>query len=331
MASCRWAVRASVIGVLVVWGCAWALEPTRRDVPYGPHERNRLDWWQASSATPSPVVVHIHGGGFYEGGKGNFWGGGSDDLAYFLDAGVSVASINYRFINTAPLQDIMRDGARAVQFLRNHAAEWNIDKTRVAAYGDSAGAGMSLWLAFHDDVADPGNADPVLRESSRLTVAAGLMPQATYDFVKWPAILGIPQYIWYGSMWRVAPDYYHLRPIQANLEDGRKVRADLDMLSWIDAHDPPVYLTCKPQETPLTYPNLFRFAYQEMTKRGLVPFVKTKYDGALNFDILHHPAHTRALKRMCDEKGVSCEVGSLDNSNDQRIGAYAFLLRHLLP
>ncbi len=48
------------------------------------------------------------------------------------------------------------------------ADDWNVDKTRVAAYGGSAGAGTSLWLAFHDDLADPKSADPVLRESSRL-------------------------------------------------------------------------------------------------------------------------------------------------------------------
>ena len=44
-----------------------------------------------------------------------------------------------------------------MQYIRSRAKEWNIDPTRIASYGSSAGAGTSLWLAFHDDLADPGN------------------------------------------------------------------------------------------------------------------------------------------------------------------------------
>jgi len=64
------------------------------------------------------------------------------------------------------------DAARALQFVRSKAAEWNIDKTRIGATGGSAGACSSLWLAFHDDLADPKSSDPVARESTRLLCAA---------------------------------------------------------------------------------------------------------------------------------------------------------------
>ena len=75
----------------------------------------------------------------------------------------------------------MHDSARAIQLLRSKAKEWNINPTRFAAYGGSAGAGISLWLAFHDDMADPHSADPVARQSTRLSCAVGLQAQATYD------------------------------------------------------------------------------------------------------------------------------------------------------
>jgi acetyl esterase/lipase len=65
--------------------------------------------------------------------------------------------------------------------VRSKAAEWNLDKTRVGAAGGSAGACSSLWLAFHDDLADPKSADPVARESTRLTCAAVTGPQTTLD------------------------------------------------------------------------------------------------------------------------------------------------------
>src|SRR3954466_7126937 len=38
--------------------------PTFADVPYGPFERNKLDFWKAKSDKPAPVIVFIHGGGF---------------------------------------------------------------------------------------------------------------------------------------------------------------------------------------------------------------------------------------------------------------------------
>ena len=44
-----------------------------------------------------------------------------------------------------------------------------------------AGACTSLWLAFHDDLADPQSADPIARESTRLWCAAVTAPQTTLD------------------------------------------------------------------------------------------------------------------------------------------------------
>lgn len=52
---------------------------------------------------------------------------------------------------------------------------------RIAATGGSAGAGLSLWLGFHDDLADPSNADPVLRESTKLRCMSVNAGQTSYD------------------------------------------------------------------------------------------------------------------------------------------------------
>jgi len=320
----RWLVIA-LLGT-VLGPSAWGLDPTFRDIPYGPHERNKFDLWQAPSQTPTPLIVHIHGGGFYEGSKEGFWGSRDADLVKTLESGVSIASINYRYLESAPVQDILRDAARAVQFMRHNAARWNLDKTRVAAYGDSAGAGTSLWLAFHDDMADPNNPDPVLRESTRLTAVGGLIPQATYDFAKWPAILGIPEYVWYVSMPWIAPKYYRLWPRQTMLEEeGKKVRADLDILSWIDPSDPPVYLNCHMDVSPLTYPNLLTWLYEEGGRR----YLKTGKRPTTNVDILHHPAHTHALEQACNEKGVPCVAIYHETPPEQRVGVYDFLLAKL--
>ena len=159
---------------------------THSEVQYGDHVRHVLDFWKAESDTPTPVAFVIHGGG---------WTGGSKERLHrfadpnaLLEAGISVVAINYRLIarnpdvdTTPPVKAPLHDAARALQFVRSKAKEWNIDKERIGAAGGSAGACSSLWLAFHDDLADPDSSDPVARESSRLWCAAVIGAQTSLD------------------------------------------------------------------------------------------------------------------------------------------------------
>ncbi len=152
--------------------------PTFANVSYGMHERNVLDFWQARSAQPTSLLIFIHGGGWAAGEKTDL---PPKLLASMMSAGVSVASINYRFTKMALLPAPVHDAARAVQFLRSKAGEWNIDPQHVGAYGISAGATTSLWLAYHDDLADKTSANPVARLSTRLQVAVALSPQPSLE------------------------------------------------------------------------------------------------------------------------------------------------------
>lgn len=157
--------------------------PTQANVAYGTHERQVLDFWQAKSGKPTPLLFFIHGGGWMAGDKSKV-----TSPERFLKAGISVVSINYRYVSQAhaagikpPVKAPLEDAARALQFVRSKAAEWNIDKTRIGASGGSAGACSSLWLAFHNDLADPNSSDPVARESTRLWCAAVNGAQTTLD------------------------------------------------------------------------------------------------------------------------------------------------------
>jgi acetyl esterase/lipase len=174
--------------VLSLAALVLALSPARAEepkqllnVPYGKHPRQVLDFYQARSDKPTPVVFHIHGGG---------WQGGDKKMnpKAFLDKGISVVSINYRYVKNGveekvmpPVKAPLEDAARALQFVRSKAAEWNLDKKRIGATGGSAGGCSSLWLAFHDDLADPQSSDPVARESTRLYCAAVNGAQTSLD------------------------------------------------------------------------------------------------------------------------------------------------------
>lgn len=151
------------------------------NVPYGEHERQVLDFYPAKSDKPTPVVFYIHGGGWQAGDK-------KTNPKAYNDAGISVVAINYRYVKNAvaegvkpPVKAPLEDAARALQFTRSKAKEWNLDKERIGATGGSAGGCSSLWLAFHDDLADPKSDDPIARESTRLYCAAVNGAQVSLD------------------------------------------------------------------------------------------------------------------------------------------------------
>ncbi|HEY1170964.1 MAG TPA: alpha/beta hydrolase [Verrucomicrobiae bacterium] len=271
------------------------------NVKYGPHARNVLDIWQAKSDKPTPLVVFIHGGGFRGGDKS---GASADMIKACHENGVSYMSISYRFLPDAPVQDIMRDCARAIQFVRYKAKEYSIDPKRIASYGSSAGAGTSVWLAVHDDLADPKSEDPVLRESSRLTAAGSLNGQATYDLIEWEEKIGKFKADWSSDL--EAQAFYHLKSREeVDGEKGQKIRADVSMLKLVSKGDAPVFIYC--------------------ANEGGEPKDRNH--------LLHHPKHATVLKEYCDKAGVSAEM-FLIKAEPKTTGNYSeamrkFFFKHL--
>jgi len=222
---------ALLVAILTPAVCAAELRPTHADVHYGPHERQVLDFYAAKSGQPTPLAIYIYGAGFTAGDKRRI---PADDHDALLAAGISVAAINYRHISDAPLPGAFHDGARAVQYLRSRAAEWKIDKSRVAVWGGSAGAQISLYIGFHDNLADLKSADPVARESTRVTCVGTVNGQTNIDpewMIKW-----IPGYT---KPDRDVPALFGLKT-HAELVPVLAAVAALPLLS---ADDPPVMMT----------------------------------------------------------------------------------------
>lgn len=157
-----------------------------RDIAYDrKHERNVLDFWPAlSEEAPAPVLVFFHGGGFRNGDKSQLEKNRSAMIEAYREAGYAVVSCNYPFLSEEmDYPDIVSHCARAVQFVRSKAEEWNLDAGRLCCCGVSAGALISEFLGYHDDFADPGSEDVVARESSRPAVVASIMqPIGTKEF-----------------------------------------------------------------------------------------------------------------------------------------------------
>jgi acetyl esterase/lipase len=221
--------------------------PTKEAVPYGPHPRQVLDFYQAKSDTPTPVVFAIHGGGWVNGSKDGYRGAAKR----YNDAGLSLVAINYRMVPEAaekgidpPVKWPLEDAARALQFVRSKAAEWNLDKKRIGATGGSAGGCSSLYLLYHDDMADPKSADPVARESTRLFCAAVDGAQTTLD----PKVLRewMPNYTYGGHAFAiVGPDGKRDAGFNTYLAKRDELLPKINTYSpmaHVTKDDPPVFL-----------------------------------------------------------------------------------------
>ena len=259
------------------------LRPTQADIAYGAHERHKLDLWLKESDRPTPLLVCIHGGGFRAGDKSKYHRQVSL-IKRMHGAGISVASINYRLTEGGknPLPIAMHDAARAVQFLRHNAKRFNLDKTRFAATGGSAGACISMWLAFHDDLADAQSDDPVLRESTRLIASAPSGGQPTISpatFREWFGVKNLPEHPAMRAIYGL-PGEGSIDNWTPQIESRARISSPITFLS---RDDPPCYQTYGSANTPVT----------EKTKPN---------------EWVHHPLLGIRLKEAMDKLGIECHV-----------------------
>lgn len=247
--------------------------PTLANIPYGTHPSQVYDLWLAQSERPTPLVLFIHGGGFIGGSKNEI---NARELQELLAAGISVAAIEYRVLAHAKLPVAHADAARALQHLRARATEWNFDKTRVGAFGGSAGAQLCMYLAFHDDLADPRSEDPVARESTRLTCLAPSAGQITMDMNWWRA--HVPDAL----AGRTNAELFGTDDEAATM----KINARISALHLISKDDPPVFLTY-----------------------GIAPGQPYPADVRRARSMkIHHVVHGETLKRLCNELGVEAHL-----------------------
>lgn len=280
--------------------------PTQAAVPYGSHPRQVLDFYQAESPEPTPVVVYIHGGA---------WLGGSRDANPNLvrrlhHARISLVAISYRFTTDAedvepPVKAPLHDAARAVQFIRTKAKDWNLDPQRIGATGGSAGGFSALWLAFHDDLADPQSDDRVLRESTRLACAAVDGAQTTLDpklMQEWTpnAAAG-----WHAFGLR-GDKVKKLGPFAQFLAERERLQP------WIREYSPIEHVSADDPPIGLYY--------------GGKPMLGEKQG-----DPLHNPNWGVPLAKKCGSVGVECGLYYDGAQDDQVRTSTAYLISRLRP
>src|SRR5262245_5721896 len=101
-----------------------------------------------AGGAPKPGIVFIHGGAWRHltARDGGTYRDFPSVLASVAARGYVVASVNYRLAGEARFPGAVQDVEMAIQWMRTHAAEYNIDSARFVAWGSSAGGQIAALL-----------------------------------------------------------------------------------------------------------------------------------------------------------------------------------------
>ncbi len=118
------------------------------EVSYGTHEHQKMDvYLPKNRSKATKTIIYLHGGGWYMGDKSDI----KDGAIYFQQQGFAFISINYRLTRT-PENNIhpaqMQDIDRVIAFINQKQQEWSLPDDKLALFGGSAGAHLSLLYAY---------------------------------------------------------------------------------------------------------------------------------------------------------------------------------------
>nr|WP_156256032.1 alpha/beta hydrolase [Sandarakinorhabdus oryzae] len=119
-------------------GSAGPQVPAGETIAYGRDPLQTLSVWRAPGNGPAPLVLFVHGGGWQRGDKDNATGRWK--AVHYREAGYAFASINYRLVPAATVEQQATDVAMALKALLDRADRLGLDRRRVVLMGHSAGA-----------------------------------------------------------------------------------------------------------------------------------------------------------------------------------------------
>ena len=104
----------------------------------------RLDYYRAVGSGPVPWLVVVHGGGWNSGDRTQL----PELNGELVRRGISVIAVSYGFSPAHPWPAPREDVRAAIRYVREHAAKWNLDPSRWAILGRSAGGQIAESVAY---------------------------------------------------------------------------------------------------------------------------------------------------------------------------------------
>lgn len=263
------------------------------DLSYGSDSLQKFDiFLPSTAATQYPLVILIHGGGFVGGDKSQYKNTGLS----FAQKGIAAISLNYRFANAPLANEVearqtegalrsIKDGQRALQFIRCHSKELRVNPNKVVLFGSSAGASMSLWIGLQNDLANLSSKDPIERISTRVNGIVANSTQSSLDGAFFESDL-FREYPNFSTdlLKSRAPRLYHLKAYDRAkfLNDPAIIsyRQKVHFVDFMSSDDPEIWVSnSEPKADPADPANP-------------------------DFGGIHHPNHVLALKKRGDQVGV---------------------------
>ena len=267
-----------------------------KNISYGADKKNKLDLWVADTKLKTPFVIYIHGGGF---GAGNKSAAYTKDnfkkIKKLLENNISFATIDYRFKNNDDfLLSSFNDAKRALQYLKFYSDKYNLQKSKVALMGASAGATSSLWIGLQDDLSDKKSKDPVLRESTKVSCIVGIAAAHSLNLIRWKDMANVDE----AYLKSIFEKYLGKMDTEKWMERSfnKNYISEVDFFEKMDSNDPPIFI----------------INYGKNTKPKNIA------------DFHHSPLHAKLLKNRADSLKIKNVVyapgiGIVDKSNKDMV------------
>lgn len=163
-----------------------------------------------------PAIIVIHGGGWANGDKQEYF---EPTNRYLANLGFVVFDIQYRLSGQYKWPAQLEDAQAALEWVHNHAAEYNVNTKQIALLGRSAGAHIALMTAMHAD------------EAHKVQAVISFYAPV---FMKWENLTSESQiFNLIGGRYEDLPELYH----------------DATPLDWVRDNLPPIFFVEGMQDT----------------------------------------------------------------------------------
>jgi acetyl esterase/lipase len=240
--------------------------------------------WVKFSEERKPVLLYIHGGG---------WTGLNRSVRNlnflpYVEKGWAVVNIDYRLLQQAPFPACIADCRQALNWIYEHADQYQFDTSRIVVSGESAGGHLALMTAFlTNDAAFAIPHQPINRE---LKVAA---------VINWFGISDVRKIM---EFWN-SPAY--VTNLVGDMSKQEEIFQSCSPLTYVNRSVPPVltFHGDADQVVPLIQATLLHDALNQCGVKNQLHVVKGKQHG--DFDEMEMSENFRIVWKFLDEIGVN--------------------------
>ncbi|WP_430931224.1 alpha/beta hydrolase fold domain-containing protein [Saccharicrinis sp. 156] len=213
-----------------------------------PEEDLYLDIYYPPGKTKNktfPVMVYVHGGGWFNGSKENITKKYvNETFSKLVEQGFAVASVNYRLTKykSVVMRDCVIDAMDAIRYLSKHHSTLKLNTNSVYVLGDSAGGQLAQMITLADASNFEGDSELY---QYKYKVKAGVSWYGPCDFTKTE--------LFETNDPTKKPDRFRGRILRKESDPSLKDTCFKEMSSifYLNQHSPPLYMMAAEDDTTI--------------------------------------------------------------------------------